>query len=365
MSVTREDVVAALSKIVDPGQGKDLIAANMAKAISVADGQVSFVLEVDPAKGAAMEPIRAAAQAAIEKLPGVDKVSAVLTAHSDTPTAPASPKGPPPDLKIGRHPTNEPADKKIPGVDHVIAIASGKGGVGKSTVTANLAVALTAAGKRVGLLDADVYGPSQPRMLGISGRPSSPDGKIILPLRNHGVTAMSIGFMVPEDEAVIWRGPMLMGALQQFLGQVQWGRLDVLLIDLPPGTGDVQLTLAQKAEVTGAIVVSTPQDIALLDARKALNMFEKTETPVLGLIENMSTYICPNCNHEAHIFGHGGAKAEAEKLGIPFLGEVPLDMDIRVAADSGAPIVAAKPHLPQARAFIDIAERLVATKVLD
>ena len=363
MSVTRDDVTAALGKIVDPGQGKDLIAAGMAKAISVSGDSVSFVIEVDPAKGAAMEPIRAAAQAAVENLPGVAKVSAILTAHSNEPSAPA-PKGPPPELNIGRRKPAEPADKKIPGVDHVIAVASGKGGVGKSTVTANLAVALTAAGKRVGLLDADVYGPSQPRMLGISGRPSSPDGKIILPLRNHGVTAMSIGFMVPEGEAVVWRGPMLMGALQQFLGQVQWGRLDVLLVDLPPGTGDVQLTLSQKAEVTGAIIVSTPQDIALLDARKALDMFRKTETPVLGLIENMSTYVCPNCGHEAHIFGHGGARKEAENLGIPFLGEVPLDLDIRVAGDSGAPIVAAKPHLPQARAFIDIAERLIDSKVL-
>jgi ATP-binding protein involved in chromosome partitioning len=363
MTVTREDVVAALGKIVDPGQGKDLIAAGMAKAISVTDGSVSFVIEVDPAKGAAMEPIRAAAQAAIEQIPGVTRVSAILTAHSDTPTAPA-PKGPPPEFNIGRKKPEEPADKKIPGVDHIIAIASGKGGVGKSTVTANLAVALTAAGKRVGLLDADVYGPSQPRMLGISGRPSSPDGKIILPLRNHGVTTMSIGFMVPEGEAVIWRGPMLMGALTQFLTQVQWGRLDVLLIDLPPGTGDVQLTLSQKAEVTGAIIVSTPQDVALLDARKALDMFKKTDTPVLGLIENMSTYICPSCGHEAHIFGHGGAKDEASKLGLPFLGEIPLDLEIRVAGDSGAPIVAAKPNLPQARAFIDIADRLIDSGVL-
>jgi ATP-binding protein involved in chromosome partitioning len=363
MTVTREDIVAALAKIVDPGQGKDLIAADMAKAITVNDGTVSFVIEVDPAKGAAMEPIREAAVAAVEALPGVNKVSAVLTAHSDTPTAPA-PKGPPPDLNLaGRQKPTEPADKRIPGVDRIIAIASGKGGVGKSTVTANLAVALTAQGKRVGLLDADVYGPSQPRMLGISGRPSSPDGKTILPLRNHGVTAMSIGFMTPEGEAVIWRGPMLMGALQQMLHQVQWGRLDVLLVDLPPGTGDVQLTLSQKAEVTGAIIVSTPQDVALLDARKALNMFEKTGTPVLGMIENMSTHVCSNCGHEEHIFGHGGAKAEAEKHGIPFLGEIPLDLDIRTASDSGAPIVAAKPNLPQARAFIDIADRLIASGV--
>ncbi len=358
MSVTKEDILTALSKIVDPGRGQDIVTADMVKAPTVSGGNVSFLIEVDPAKGKAMEPIRAAAQAAVEALPGVDKVTAILTAHATEPAAPA-PKGPPPDLNIGgkRKPT-EPADKKIPGVDRIIAVASGKGGVGKSTVSANLAVALVAQGMRVGLLDADVYGPSQPRMLGITGRPSSPDGTRILPLRNHGVTAMSIGMMVPEGEAVIWRGPMLMGALQQMLGQVEWGRLDVLLVDLPPGTGDVQLTLSQKAEVTGAIVVSTPQDIALLDARKALNMFEKTETPVLGLIENMSTHICSNCGHEEHIFGHGGARSEAEKLGIPFLGEVPLDMSIRVAGDGGAPIVAANPSSPQAQAFLDIAHHL-------
>ena len=362
MGVSRDDVIAALARIVDPGTGKDIVSADMAKAVTVSDGKVSFVIEVDPARGEAMEPLRRAAVAAVEKLPGVEKVTAVLTAHSDTPAArgpgPAA-KGPPPDLGIRRRPA-EPADKRIPGVDHVIPIASGKGGVGKSTVAANLAVALAAIGRRVGLLDADVYGPSQPRMLGISGRPSSPDGRTILPLRNHGVTAMSIGFLVPEGEAVIWRGPLLMGALEQMLRQVQWGRLDVLIVDLPPGTGDVQPTLAQKAEVTGAIVVSTPQDIALLDARKALNMFEKTETPVLGLIENMSTYICPNCGHEAHIFGHGGARAEAEKLGVPFLGEIPLDADIRATGDAGTPIVAARPRSPQARAFIDIAEKLAA-----
>ncbi|MEM9097294.1 MAG: Mrp/NBP35 family ATP-binding protein [Pseudomonadota bacterium] len=358
MSITREEVLEALSKIVDPVQGRDIVSADMVKAPSVSGGNVSFLIEVDPSKGSAMEPVRAAAQAAVEALPGVGKVTAILTAHSTEPNAPAA-KGPPPDLKpTGKRPPTQPADKKIPGVDRLIAIASGKGGVGKSTVSANLAVALVAQGMRVGLLDADVYGPSQPRMLGITGRPSSPDGTRILPLRNHGVTAMSIGMMVPEGEAVIWRGPMLMGALQQMLGQVEWGRLDVLLVDLPPGTGDVQLTLSQKAEITGAVVVSTPQDIALLDARKALNMFEKTETPVLGLIENMSTHICSKCGHEEHIFGHGGAKAEAVKLGVPFLGEVPLDISIRIAGDEGAPIVAANPASPQARAFLDIAKNL-------
>ena len=364
-AVSREDVVEALKRIVDPSQGKDLIAADMAKAITVSGGNVSFVIEVDPARGSEMEPVRAAAQQAVEGLPGVEKVTAVLTAHSaePQPSRTSTPKGPPPDLGTGKKKPAEPASKKIEGVDRIIPIASGKGGVGKSTVSCNLAVALAAQGLRVGLLDADVYGPSQPRMLGISGRPSSPDGKIILPLRNHGVTAMSIGMMLPEGEAVVWRGPMLMGALEQMLRQVQWGRLDVLLVDLPPGTGDVQLTLAQKAEVTGAIIVSTPQDVALLDARKALDMFRKTETPVAGLIENMSTYICPNCGHEAQIFGHGGARAEAEKLGTPFLGEIPLDLDIRVSGDGGAPIVAAKPASPQARAFIDVAARLRETDV--
>ncbi len=363
MSVTREDVVAALSRIVDQKTGKDLIAADMARAITVKDGAVSFVIEVDPARGEEMEPVRKAAAAAVEQLPGVAKVSAILTAHSadPQPSRTPTPKGPPPDLGAGgRRKPAQPADKRIPGVERIVAIASGKGGVGKSTVSANLAVALAAQGKRVGLLDADVYGPSQPRMLGIAGRPSSPDGTTILPLRNHGVTAISIGMMVAEGEAVVWRGPMLMGALEQMLRQVQWGGLDLLLVDLPPGTGDVQLTLSQKAEVTGAVVVSTPQDIALLDARKALDMFKKTSTPVLGIVENMSSYICPKCGHEAHIFGHGGAEREAEKIGVPFLGAVPLDLDIRVAGDGGAPIVAAKPSSPQARAFFEIAERLGA-----
>ncbi len=362
MTVTREEVVEALARVVDPASGRDLISADMAKAISVSDGGVTFIIEVDAGLGPEAEPLRAAAQRAVEALPGVARVSAVLTAHSadPTPSRRPTPKGPPPDLAIGgRKKPAEPADKRIPGVDRVIAIASGKGGVGKSTVSANLAVALAAAGKRIGLLDADVYGPSQPRMMGISGRPSSPDGKTILPLRNHGVTCMSIGFMVPEGEAVIWRGPMLMGALQQLLGQVAWGRLDALLVDLPPGTGDVQLTLSQKAEVTGAVVVSTPQDIALLDVRKSLDMFHKTGTPVLGLIENMSTHICSNCGHEEHIFGHGGAEREAERIGVPFLGSVPLDRAIREAGDSGAPIVAARPNSPQAGAFRDIAEALI------
>jgi len=230
-------------------------------------------------------------------------------------------------------------------------------------VSANLACALAAEGRRVGLLDADVYGPSQPRMLGISGRPASPDGKTILPMRNHGVTMMSIGLMTNEDQAVVWRGPMLMGALQQMLTQVQWGALDVLLVDLPPGTGDVQMTLSQKAVVDGAIIVSTPQDVALLDARKGIDMFNQLKVPVLGMIENMSTHICSNCGHEEHVFGHGGVKAECEKMGVPLLAEVPLHIDIRMASDGGAPIVVSNPDAPQAQAFRDVAKTLVAQGV--
>jgi len=348
VSVTREDILAVLKTLENPATGTDLVASDVVRALSVEAGKVRFVIEVAPEQGQAMEPVRQAAIAALEEIAGAGNVTVLLTAHTASK---------PPDLTGARAAPAGP--QPIPGVKTVIAIASGKGGVGKSTVAANLAVALVAEGKTVGLLDADVYGPSQPRMLGVSGRPASPDGRIILPLRNHGVTLMSIGLLTQEDEALIWRGPMLIGALQQMLGQVQWGTLDVLLIDLPPGTGDVQLTLAQKAELRGAIVVSTPQDIALLDVRKALNMFEKVGTPVIGMIENMSTYICPNCGHEEHIFGHGGARENAGRLGLPFLGELPLNIAIREAGDGGAPIVVAKPDSPQALAFRAIARRLI------
>ena len=259
---------------------------------------------------------------------------------------------------VGGHPKPQEGVKPVKGVERIIAVASGKGGVGKSTLSSNLAVALAKKGRRVGLLDADIYGPSQPRMMGVSARPSSPDGKTIIPLSAHGVTMMSIGLMLEEDQAVVWRGPMLMGALQQMLGQVEWGRLDVLIVDLPPGTGDVQLTLAQKTKITGAIVVSTPQDIALLDARKALNMFGKTKTPVLGMIENMSTYVCPSCGYRQELFGHGGVKQEAEKQGLPFLGEIPLDLDIRLASDKGEPI--ALTNTPASMAYKILADKLIS-----
>jgi ATP-binding protein involved in chromosome partitioning len=353
MAVTRETVIGALQAI-ELEAGGNLISRDLLRALSIEGTTVRFVIEATtPAQAQALAPDQARIEAALRALPGVDAVQVVLTAHG-----PAA-KPEPPSIKIGQHPApHQGGPARISGIDRIIAVGSGKGGVGKSTVSSNLAVALARQGRRVGLLDADIYGPSQPRMMGVSKRPASPDGKIIEPLIAHGVTMMSIGLMLKDDEAVIWRGPMLMGALQQLLNQVAWGELDVLIIDLPPGTGDVQLTLCQRTHLTGAIVVSTPQDVALLDARKALDMFQKLKTPVLGLIENMSTYICPNCGNEAHLFGHGGVAAEAARLDLPFLGELPLDLETRLAGDAGTPIAAG--DSPMAQAYAQLAARLVA-----
>ena len=352
MSDVRDRVLEALARLALP-DGGDLVARDMIRALQVEDGKVRFVIEApSPEIARQMEPLRRAAEAIVAEVPGVTGVQAALTAHG--------PAQPAPQLKIGGHPKPQAGPAKPAGVARILAVGSGKGGVGKSTVSANLAVALARQGRRVGLLDADIYGPSIPRMMGASGKPASPDGKIIEPLRAHGVTLMSIGFMLPEEKAVVWRGPMLMGALQQMLGQVNWGTLDVLIVDLPPGTGDVAMTLCQKSEVSGAIVVSTPQDVALLDARKGIDMFNQMKVPILGLIENMSTHICSNCGHEEHIFGHGGVAAEAAKLGVPLLAEVPLHLDIRMASDGGAPIVVSKPDSPQAGAFRDIARKMIA-----
>ena len=353
MSPSREDIMATLGAI-PVADGGTLVSRDLIRALMIDEGQVRFVIEAEtPDQARALETARSAAEAAVRAMPGVSAVQVLLTAHG-----PAA-KAPPPSLKIGQHPTpQQGGPQRISGIDRIIAVASGKGGVGKSTVSSNLAVALAKQGRRVGLLDADIYGPSQPRMMGVSARPASPDGKTIIPLHAHGVTMMSIGLMLKEDEAVIWRGPMIMGALQQLLGQVAWGELDVLIVDLPPGTGDIQLTLCQRTHLTGAIVVSTPQDVALLDARKALDMFVKLKTPVLGLIENMSTYICPNCGHEEHIFGHGGVAAEAARLNLPFLGALPLSLDVRIAGDAGTPIAAGDG--PAAQAYATLAARLVA-----
>ncbi len=346
---SREQVLDALKTIADPVAGGDIVSSGVVRALNVEGGTIRFVMEIAPQHANAYTPLKGQAETLLGALDGVDSVAVVLTGHSEKA---------PPDLKPSR-PAQPQGPQQIPGVDRIIAIASGKGGVGKSTVSANLACALAQSGRRVGLLDADVYGPSQPRMLGVSGRPASPDGKTILPMRNHGVTMMSIGLMTNEDQAVVWRGPMLMGALQQMMMQVQWGALDVLLVDLPPGTGDVQMTLAQKAQVDGAIIVSTPQDVALIDARKGIDMFNQLKVPILGMIENMSTHICSNCGHEEHIFGHGGVAAEAKKLGVPLLAELPLDLQIRLASDGGAPITVSAPDSPQAQAFQDLAAELV------
>ena len=356
MSDLKSRVEQALATISLP-DGGTLVSRDMIRALAVADGVVRFVIEAPDAQTAArMAAVRDAAEAVVTALPGVAKVSVILTAHQATGSGAAA--SAPPALKVGRHPTPQAGPAPVAGVDRIIAIGSGKGGVGKSTVSSNLAVALAREGRRVGLLDADIYGPSQPRMMGVSQRPGSPDGKTIIPLTAHGVTMMSIGLMVDPDKAVVWRGPMLMGALQQMLGQVAWGQLDILIVDLPPGTGDVQLTLCQRTALTGAVVVSTPQDVALLDARKALDMFKTLGTPVLGLIENMSTFVCPHCGEETHIFGHGGVAAEAERLNVPLLGALPLDLQTRLAGDAGTPVAAGEG--PMADAYRALARRFIA-----
>ena len=345
---TEEKIREALATVADPDRGADIISLGMVSGLVLRDGHVGFSIEVDPARGPALEPVRKAAEKAVAALPGVLSVTAVLTAERAAPPAPQPPARP------GRA-AQEPL---APGVRHIVAVASGKGGVGKSTTAVNLALALSGQGLRVGLLDADVYGPSQARMMGISGRPASPDGKRLDPMRNHGIKVMSMAFLVPEDTPMIWRGPMVMSALQQMLRDVDWGELDVMIVDMPPGTGDAQLTLAQQVPLAGAVIVSTPQDIALIDARKGLNMFRKVEVPVLGIIENMSYYLCPNCGHEAHVFGHGGARTEAERLGVEFLGEIPLDIAIRETSDGGQPIVISDPASPHSEAYRRIAARI-------
>ncbi|MBL4916234.1 Mrp/NBP35 family ATP-binding protein [Szabonella alba] len=354
MEADRKRILEALAGIACPGGGT-LVSRDLIRALSVEGGAVRFVIEAaSPDEARALGPVQAQAEAVLRALPGIASVQIVMTAHGPA----AKPAAAPPSLKIGQHPTpQQGGPQPLSGVDRIIAIGSGKGGVGKSTVSSNIAVALARQGRRVGLLDADIYGPSQPRMMGLSKRPASPDGKTIIPLQAHGVTVMSIGLMLNDGEAVVWRGPMIMGALQQLIGQVEWGKLDVLLIDLPPGTGDIQLTLCQRTQLTGAIVVSTPQDVALIDARRAIDMFRKLKTPVLGLIENMSFYHCPNCGHEAHLFGHGGVAAEAQALDLPFLGALPIDLAVRQGGDGGMP--AALGDGPAAEAYGAMARRLI------
>ena len=342
-------VTKALTAVKDPASGRDVVGAGLVQGLVVRDGMVHFALQVAREAAASMEPVRAAAEAAARAVPGVISATAVLTAHraEAAPAArPAAPRGP-----------ATPGPMLLSDVRAIIAVASGKGGVGKSTTAVNLAVALAADGLKVGLLDADIYGPSLPQMLGTRERPRS-EGQRITPLSRWGLKAMSIGFLVEEETPMIWRGPMVMGALEQMMGQVAWGPLDVMIVDMPPGTGDAQLTMSQRVPLAGAVIVSTPQDVALLDARRGVRMFEKVNVPVLGLIENMSFFCCPNCNHRSDIFSHGGAKREAERLGVEFLGELPLKLEIRELADAGTPIVMARPDSDEAQSYRRIARRV-------
>ncbi|MEX0921882.1 MAG: iron-sulfur cluster carrier protein ApbC [Rhodovibrionaceae bacterium] len=358
--VTEAQVLEALKNVGSPDGKSDIVTAGLVSGLVVKDGNVGFAIEVDPREGEKLEPLRKQAEQAADAIPGVLSVTAVLTAHREAPSGGSQGSSQGGGQAQPRSPAPAQGDAKalVPGVKTIIAVASGKGGVGKSTCATNLALALGQLGLAVGILDADIYGPSQPRMMGISGRPNSPDGKTLKPMENYGVKCMSMGFLVAEDTPMIWRGPMVQSALQQMLRDVDWGELDVLVVDMPPGTGDAQLTMAQQVPLSGAVIISTPQDIALLDARKGLNMFRKVDVPVLGIVENMSLYICPECGHEAHIFGHGGAKREAEKLGMEFLGEVPLDIQIRETSDGGQPVVVSHPDSPHAKVFVKIAERI-------
>ena len=350
-AINESQILAALSKVNDPDRRVDIVSLGMVAGLVIKDAHVSFALEVAPERGPKLEPLRKQAEQAVAAIPGVQIVTAVLTAQR------AAPPPPPPPHAHPHH--GAPVQKNlVPNIKAVVAVASGKGGVGKSTTSVNLALALSKLGLKVGLFDADVFGPSQPRMLGITTRPDAGTENKIKPIAKHGIVCMSMGFLVEEGTAIVWRGPMVMGAIQQLLGDVEWGPLDVLIVDLPPGTGDTQLTLTQSVPLSGAVIVSTPQDIALLDARKGIDMFQKTHIPILGIIENMSTYVCPNCGHEEHIFGHGGAKAEAAALQVDFLGEVPLDIRIRQSGDDGTPIVASAPDSPHAAAYMAIARRV-------
>ncbi len=360
---SQDQILNALKGIKDPEHGNDIVSLDMVKGLVVKDGHVGFSIEVDPRRGPKLEPMRKAAEKLVEALPGVLSVTAVLTAHSGAGGRPAAPAAPAGGHQPGHghaHGHGQGAAEKplVPGVRSIVAVASGKGGVGKSTTAVNLALGLAASGKRVGILDADIYGPSQPRMMGISGRPNSRDGKTLQPMMNYGVKCMSMGFLVAEDTPMIWRGPMVMSALEQMLRDVEWGELDTLIVDMPPGTGDAQLTMAQRVPLTGAVIVSTPQDIALLDARKGLNMFRKVDVPVFGIVENMSYFLCPHCGGRSEIFSHGGARREAEKLGVDFLGEVPLHIDIRETSDGGQPIVVSKPESDFAKIYRSIADQV-------
>jgi ATP-binding protein involved in chromosome partitioning len=363
MAALKDDVLAALGKIPGP-DGAPLPATGKLSDIVASDGKVFFSITVDAAAVKQWETVRARAEAAVRAVPGVNSVMVALTAEraggaggvaaprlgaGAAPSAPSSaPKGAP----------GGPSPAGIPGVEAIIAVASGKGGVGKSTTAVNLALGLRDLGLKVGILDADIYGPSMPKLLAIREKPETIGGTRLKPIVRHGMPVMSIGFLIEEETPMIWRGPMVMSALTQMLREVEWGTLDVMVVDMPPGTGDAQLTMAQQVPLKGAVIVSTPQDLALIDARRGIAMFRRVNVPVLGIVENMSTFICPHCGTRTDIFGHGGARAEAERLGVPFLGEVPLDMVIREKSDSGQPVVATMPDGLHAKSYRDIAARV-------
>ena len=355
MSVSRSDVLAALARVPGPDLKRDIVAAGLVSGVAIDGLRVTVSITVAPERARALEPMRQAAQRAVAEMPGVETALVVMTAEQ----APGS--APPASSRPQRTPPPSKAGQPVDGVRHIIAVASGKGGVGKSTTAANLALGLAQLGLSVGLLDADIYGPSQPRLMGlVDAKPEVLDGKILRPLDAYGIKVMSIGFMVEEGTPMIWRGPMVISAITQMLREVAWnedGGLDVLVVDMPPGTGDAQLTMSQNVPLSGAVIVSTPQDLALIDARKGINMFKRVDVPILGLVENMSHFVCDQCGKRHDIFGSGGAQAEAETIGVPFLGAIPLEMRIRETSDSGRPVVAIEPEGPHAKAYVDIARR--------
>jgi len=346
--LSKDDILAALAAVPGPDRRTPLSQSGAIDGVTIRDGKVFVAIRVNPAEARALETMREAAEARIKAIPGV--VSALVTLTAESEAAPARPAA------AARRP---PEARAIPGVARIIAVASGKGGVGKSTTACNLALGLAALGLKVGVLDADVFGPSMPRLFGIKGKPDlATDGQKLKPIEAYGVKVMSIGFLVDENVAVVWRGPMVMSALNQFLREVEWGELDVMVVDMPPGTGDAQLTMAQNAPLSGAVIVSTPQDLSLIDARRGMAMFKQVNVPLIGVIENMSYFICPHCGGRSDIFAHGGARHEAETHGAPFLGEIPLDMTIRETSDSGQPIVVSAPASAQAKAYVAVAERV-------
>jgi ATP-binding protein involved in chromosome partitioning len=358
--VSRDEVMAALAAVPGPDGRAPLPDSGAVSGVTIRDGKVFVAIAIDPARAKAMEAMRAEAEAAIRAIPGAK--GAVVTLTAEAARAVAGAPGAHAHEGDGLPRRHGRPSEPLPGVKHIIAVASGKGGVGKSTVACNLAVGLAKLGLAVGVLDADLFGPSMPKLFGIHSKPSlAPDGKRLIPLESFGVKVMSIGFLIEEGAPVVWRGPMVISALNQLLREVVWGELDVLVVDMPPGTGDTQLTMAQNVPLAGAVIVSTPQDLALIDARRGIAMFNQVKVPIIGVVENMSYFVCPHCGGRTEVFSHGGARKEAEKLGVPFLGEAPLDVAIRINSDDGRPVIASMPESAQANALLEIARRVADT----